>query len=139
MRCKVLVVDDERAITRLVELNLRRAGCDVITAGDAAEGLEKARLNRPDIIILDIIMPYPDGYWLLDELQADEKCADIPVVFLTARAQPADLYKGYGSGAAAYITKPFGVHAFVDLVRRVVDLSGRGVRVTPDLVQDVAV
>jgi len=128
---KVLVVDDENAILRLVELNLTRAGYEVLTASDGDEGLSKARECTPDIIILDIVMPRTNGYRLFAELQADPALSNVPVVFLTARAQEADLDWGWSSGAAAYITKPFAVPAFVDLIRRLDDLIDQGAEITP--------
>lgn len=128
---KVLVVDDENAILRLVELNLTRAGYEVVTASDGDEGLSKARECTPDIIILDIVMPRTDGCRLFAELQADPALSNVPVVFLTARAQEADLDWGWNSGAAAYITKPFAAPAFVDLIRRLDDLIDQGVEITP--------
>ncbi len=128
---RVLVVDDEGAILRLVELNLARAGYEVLTAYDGEEGLQKAREAAPDIIVLDIVMPRTDGYRLFEQLQADPTCRGIPVVFLTARAQEADLDWGWNSGAAAYITKPFAAPAFVDLIRRMDALLDQGVEITP--------
>ncbi|HCU37895.1 MAG TPA: two-component system response regulator [Armatimonadetes bacterium] len=131
MSKRVLVIDDENAILRLVELNLTRAGYEVITASDGDEGLSRARECAPDIIILDIVMPRTDGYRLFAELQADPVLSNVPVVFLTARAQEADLDWGWNSGAAAYITKPFAAPAFVDLIRRMDALMDQGVEVTP--------
>lgn len=127
----VLVVDDESAILRLVELNLTRAGYEVVTACDGEEGLRKARECTPDIIVLDIVMPRTDGYRLFAELQADPGLSRVPVVFLTAKAQEADLDWGWNSGAAAYITKPFAAPALVDLIRRIDELIDQGVEVTP--------
>jgi len=107
MAKKILVVDDERHIVRLVEVNLTRAGYDVISAYDGVEALEKVAEDIPDMIVLDVMMPRMDGFEVLKNLQADPKYKDIPVIMLTAKAQDADIFKGWQSGVSSYLTKPF--------------------------------
>ncbi len=104
---RVLAVDDERHIVRLVQVNLERAGYDVITAYDGVEALEKVAEEPPDMIVLDVMMPRMDGFAVLAELKKNPKTADIPVIMLTAKAQDADVFKGWQSGVASYLTKPF--------------------------------
>ena len=87
---RVLVVDDERSIRLLCRVNLVASGIDVIEASDGREGLELARQERPDLVLLDVMMPELDGWTVARELAADEQTRDIPIVFLTARADPAD-------------------------------------------------
>jgi two-component system alkaline phosphatase synthesis response regulator PhoP len=104
---KILSVDDERHIVRLIQVNLERAGYDVITAFDGVEALRKAEAERPDLIILDVMMPKMDGFEVLRHLQANPETRDIPVIMLTAKAQDVDVFRGWASGASAYLTKPF--------------------------------
>jgi len=134
----ILIVEDEQIVAVDIEDHLQRLGYHVAgTAGSAEEACQMAARLQPDLVLMDVRIEGPiDG---IEAARQIRRRREIPVVFLTARAQPVDLCRGYSSGAAAYITKPFGVHALVDLVHRVVDLSGRGVCVTPDLVQEVAV
>ena len=115
---KILVVDDERHIVRLVEINLQRAGYDVVTAYDGVEALEKVRTEKPNLITTCIDMPRMDGYELLGKLQSDPATVDIPVIFLTKRATDADIFKGWQSGCSSYLTKPFNPRellAFVEV------------------------
>ena len=103
----ILVVDDERHIVRLVEVNLERAGYEVTTAYDGVEALEAVQAKVPDMIILDVMMPRMDGFETLKKLRADDKSKEIPVIMLTAKAQDADIFKGWSSGVDSYLTKPF--------------------------------
>jgi two-component system alkaline phosphatase synthesis response regulator PhoP/two-component system response regulator VicR len=119
MEKHILAVDDERFIRRLVEVNLQRAGYRVTTAADGAEALEVARADRPDLIVLDVLMPRVDGFEALRRLKADPATAEIPVVMLTARAQDADLFKGYQYGADLYLTKPFNPVELLTFVNRI--------------------
>ena len=86
----MLVVDDERSIRSSCRVNLVASGIEVLEASDGRAGLELARKERPDLVLLDVMMPELDGWTVARELAADEKTRDIPVVFLTARADPAD-------------------------------------------------
>jgi DNA-binding response OmpR family regulator len=104
---RILVVDDETAIRVLVRMNLVLAGMEVLEAKDGAEALETARRERPDLVLLDVMMPDVDGFEVARELARDEATRDIPVVFLTARADRVDELRGYEAGAVAYVTKPF--------------------------------
>ena len=104
---KILAVDDERHIVRLVEVNLQRAGYEVVTAYDGREALEKVKTETPDLVVLDVMMPYMDGFEVLKNLKADPVTAEIPVIMLTAKAQDADVFRGWQSGADCYLTKPF--------------------------------
>ena len=131
---KVLLVDDELAILRLLEINFSRAGYEVVTALDGVEGMKRVKAERPDVIVLDIIMPTMDGYEMLAELQADPRWSEIPVVILSAKAQDADVYKGLRSGATTYITKPVVVSDFVTLVERVAAFADAGTKPTPAIV-----
>lgn len=116
MAAKVLAVDDDPVIQRLLQVNLEMEGYEVALAGDGVEALERAREFRPDIVLLDIMMPRKDGWQVCAELKADPELSHVPVVFLSARAQDDDLERGTDLGAEAYITKPFDPIDLLDLV-----------------------
>lgn len=103
----ILVVDDERDIAELVSYNLERKGHQVSMAFDGLSGLDAALKSRPDLIILDQMMPGMDGRAVFKELRRDARTKDIPVIFLTARAQTEDRIHGLELGADDYVTKPF--------------------------------
>jgi two-component system alkaline phosphatase synthesis response regulator PhoP/two-component system response regulator VicR len=119
MAKKILVVDDERHIVRLVEVNLSRAGYDVATAYDGVEALEKVEEEDLDMIVLDVMMPRMDGFEVLKRLQADPDTQDIPVIMLTAKAQDADIFRGWSSGVSSYLTKPFNPRELLTFVERI--------------------
>ena len=119
---KILAVDDERHIVRLIQVNLERAGYQVSTAFDGNEALKKVEGDKPDLIVLDVMMPRMDGFEVLKRLQANPDTRGIPVIMLTAKAQDADVFRGWSSGVSAYLTKPFNPLELVTFVRRI--LSG---------------
>ncbi len=119
MAKRILVVDDERHIVRLVQVNLERAGYEVLTAYDGVEALEVARAELPDMVILDVMMPRMDGFETLKELRADARTKEIPVIMLTAKAQDADIFKGWSSGVDSYLTKPFNPRELLAFVNRI--------------------
>jgi len=116
---KILAVDDEKAIVRLVQVNLEREGYEVVTAYDGREALEKVASERPDLIVLDVMMPYMDGFEVLQQLKKDPETRDIPVIMLTAKAQDADVFRGWQSGVDCYLTKPFNPMELKAFVKRV--------------------
>ena len=103
----VLVVDDDPHIVRVVEINLTQEGYQVRTASDGEEALASIAAARPDLVVLDVMMPRLDGFEALKRLKGDPATADIPILMLTARAQDEDVFEGYGTGAQWYLTKPF--------------------------------
>ena len=123
---KILAVDDERHIVRLVEVNLQRAGYEVVTAYDGREALEKVKAETPDLVVLDVMMPYMDGFEVLKNLKADPATADIPVIMLTAKAQDADVFRGWQSGVDCYLTKPFNPMELLTFVKRIFDSTSGG-------------
>jgi DNA-binding response OmpR family regulator len=118
----VLVVDDDPVILKLLEVNFEMEGFEVIRASDGAEGLERAREMRPDIVILDVMMPRMTGYEVAKALREDAGTAHIPIIFVTARAQSSDVERGMELGVADYVTKPFDP---LDLIARVNTLLAR--------------
>jgi len=116
---RVLVVDDDRVIQQLLEVNLELEGYDVVaTASDGREALEKIAELKPDIVILDIMMPKMDGLEVCRHLKADPDLANIPVILLSARAQDMDIREGLDIGANAYLTKPFDPVELLEVVGR---------------------
>jgi DNA-binding response OmpR family regulator len=119
----VLVIDDEAPIRLLCRVNLEAEGMNVLEASDGETGLEAARAERPDVILLDVMMPGRNGWEVAEELLADERTNGIPIVFLTARAEVKDRAKGIDLGGVDYVTKPFNPVQLAplveDLVRRV--------------------
>lgn len=117
---KILVCDDERHIVRLIQVNLERQGWQVITAYDGKEGLEKVQSEKPDLLVLDVMMPYMDGFEVLKSLRKDPATERLPVIMLTAKAQDKDVFEGYHYGADMYLTKPFNPKELVSFVTRIV-------------------
>ncbi|MBL8049536.1 MAG: response regulator [Chthonomonas sp.] len=118
MPTKVLVCDDERNIVRLIQVNLEKAGYTVVTAYDGKDGLEKIRAEKPDMVVLDVMMPYMDGFEVLKNLRREPDTADLPVIMLTAKAQDKDVFEGYHYGADMYLTKPFNPQELLTFVKR---------------------
>ncbi|HZO89686.1 MAG TPA: response regulator [Chthonomonadaceae bacterium] len=116
---KILAVDDERHIVRLVQVNLERAGYQVVTAFDGKEALEKVAAEHPDLVVLDVMMPYMDGFEVLQHLRKDPNTRDLPVIMLTAKAQDADVFRGWQSGVDCYLTKPFNPMELIVFVKRI--------------------
>lgn len=104
---RILLVDDEKDMVYAVALQLEANNFEVLQACDGQEGLDKARNEKPDLIILDLMLPKIDGYKVCRMLKFDEKLKQIPIILFTARAQESDRKMGEEVGADAYITKPF--------------------------------
>jgi DNA-binding response OmpR family regulator len=116
---KVLVVDDDRVIQQLLEVNLELEGFEVATASDGEQALKRVKEFKPDLVILDIMMPRLDGTEVARRLRDDKATAALPVIFLSAKAQDIDVRRGYDLGVAAYLTKPFDPLELIDTVERV--------------------
>jgi DNA-binding response OmpR family regulator len=123
---RVLVADDEPPIRLLCQVNLAVAGIGVLQAEDGEEALALARAEAPDLILLDLMMPRLDGWTVAEELAADKRTSDIPVVFLTARATTADRRRAEELGALGYVLKPFDPVGLAPLVAEVVARCSRG-------------
>jgi CheY-like chemotaxis protein len=121
---RVLVVDDEPDVLLLCRLNLQQLGHDLLEAPDGVTALELVHERRPDVIVLDLMLPGIDGYQVLEALRKDEETARIPVLVLTAKSLRADRERSHGLGASAFLTKPFLPSELCDLVEELV-ASGR--------------
>lgn len=114
---KVLVVEDDRSIQMVLELVLSRmAKCQVIVASDGREGLSKIQEQKPDVVLLDLMMPGMDGFEVCQRSKADEATRHIPIIFLTAQPQPASVARAMALGAAGYIVKPFDPIKIIDQI-----------------------
>jgi len=125
---KTLIIDDEAPIRLLCRVNLEAEGIEVIEAGDGASGVDLAKQERPDAILLDVMMPGLDGWSAAERLLTDEDTSAIPIIFLTARADLRDRVRGLDVGGLDYVTKPFNPVELAPLVRGVVDAVERGER-----------
>ena len=114
---KILLVDDEPHIVIMLENRIKQAGYEIITASDGQLGLEKARKEKPDLIILDVMLPKLDGYKVCRMLKFDDKYKHIPIIMFTARAQEADRKMGEEVGADGYVTKPFEPQVLLNKIK----------------------
>ena len=123
---RVLVIDDEAPIRLLCRVNLEAAGIEVSEAEDGKIGLEAARSEPPDVILLDVMMPGMDGWQVFSELLNDERTAHVPIVFLTARAEVRDQARGLELGGVDYVTKPFNPLHLAPLIEDLLARIERG-------------
>jgi len=117
---KILIVDDEPFLREIVAAQLKAEGYDIIQATDGLEGLEKAKKENPDLIILDIMLPKMNGYEICGALKSDSKYNNIPIILFSAKAQEQDKNLGEKVGADAYITKLFGAKELVTKVKELI-------------------
>ena len=120
-QAKILIVDDEPDLVSTVQYRLKFAECDVVTAANGQEGLEKAESERPDLILLDTNMPVMNGHEMLERLRADANLRDIPVIMLTARCEAQDIAAASAHGVSDYVTKPFEFVQLMDKIRGVLN------------------
>jgi DNA-binding response OmpR family regulator len=125
---RVLVIDDEAPIRLLCRVNLEAEKMEVLEASDGPTGLEKARNEEPDVILLDVMMPGLDGWQVAEELLDDDRTRSIPIVFLTARAEVRDRARGLDLGGIDYVTKPFNPVELAPLVRELIQRVESGER-----------
>jgi DNA-binding response OmpR family regulator len=123
---RVLVIDDEAPIRLLCRVNLEASKIEVSEAEDGKSGLEVARAERPDVILLDVMMPGMDGWQVFEQLLQDESTAKIPIVFLTARAELRDQARGLELGGIDYVTKPFNPLHLAPLIEDLLARVERG-------------
>jgi two-component system, OmpR family, alkaline phosphatase synthesis response regulator PhoP len=120
---RILVIDDEHDVLMMCRVNLEFEGHEVVEAADGEEGLRLAVETRPDLIILDLMLPQQDGFTVLARLQARRETRRIPVVLLTAKTAEEDQVRGWREGADEYVTKPFSPAALNDAVALIGRLS----------------
>lgn len=115
---KVLIVEDDPQIARIVQIKLKNNGFDVHLATDGGAGLEAVKAWQPDLVLLDVMMPVMDGYQVLRAIRAEPSLAELPVIMLTAKGQERDIVSGFKGGATDYIVKPFSPAEVVARVQR---------------------
>lgn len=121
---RILVIDDDQAIAELIKVNLDLLGHQVTTANDGIKGLALAQQNRPDLIVLDVMMPDLDGFTVCQRLRQNTGTAGIPILMLTALGMMRDKVKGFDSGADDYLTKPFEIPELQVRVRALLRRAG---------------
>ena len=121
MARQVLVVDDHQPTVQLIRSALEGLGLEVRTAGNGAEALLAVDEEKPDLVILDVMMPVLDGFQTLKVLQESPETRELPVIMLTARSSDIDVAHGWRSGVTSYLTKPFSLDQLVSMVRRVLE------------------
>jgi two-component system, OmpR family, response regulator len=120
---RLLVVDDEETILGLLSGSLRFAGFEVVTAANGAEALRTVAVSRPDLVLLDVMMPDGDGFEVARSLRSS--CQDVPIIFLTARDAVQERVAGLALGADDYVTKPFSLEEVLERIRAVLRRTGR--------------
>lgn len=115
----ILVIDDDFANRKVLEMVLKRSGCRPMLAEDGAEGLRRALETVPDLILLDLFMPGEDGFEVLARFKEDAALKNVPVVIFTVLVREESEQKALELGAAAYVTKPFDVDEVITCIRRI--------------------
>lgn len=124
MGCRVLVVDDSEVLRKIVGFNLSKEGFTVEEAKDGVEALEKMKSQKPDLVILDIMMPNLNGFEVLRRMRSDPETSGIPVIMLTAKGGENDAKTALQYGANGFLTKPFSPLKLIEEVRRVTKCGG---------------
>jgi DNA-binding response OmpR family regulator len=122
---KILVIDDEPQITEIIETFLTSSGHQVFVNNVASEGLKRAKVLQPDIILLDIMMPGTDGYGVCNELKSDPVTANIPVIFLTGKDRNDDMGRSFKVGGDMFIKKPFSCERLLEIVNIILMSTGK--------------
>jgi len=125
---RILIVDDESAIRLICRLNLGSSGYATFEAADGDTAVAVARAERPDLILLDVMLPGKDGWQVAEQLASFEETRDIPILFLSARSDRTDESRGYETGGVGYITKPFDPTQMIERVRDVLSRVRSGER-----------
>ena len=120
----ILVIDDDPVIQKLLSVNFEMEGYRVVTASDGVEGLAQVGVAKPDIILLDVMMPRMDGLAVARKLKSDPATKGIPIVLLSAKAQSTDIQSGLEAGAEDYVTKPFDPLELLDKVAALIGGAG---------------
>src|SRR5437016_9928677 len=114
---RILIIEDERGLTEVLSYNLQREGYDVVVAHDGQEGLRKAQMQLPDLVLLDLMLPAMDGLEVCRELRGGERTRAVPILMLTAKAEETDQVVGFTMGADDYVTKPFHTKVLLQRVK----------------------
>lgn len=120
---KVLIVDDEEFVRQLIQIKLKFCGIETVEAGNGIEAIERAVAEKPDLILLDVMMPKMNGFEACQRLKANQATAHIPIVMLTARGDPSAKERGENAGALEYLTKPFSPQKLAERVLEILRQS----------------
>jgi CheY-like chemotaxis protein len=115
---KILIAEDERDIRELIAFTLQFAGHEVVTTSNGEEALQAVRAHKPQLVLLDVRMPRLSGYEVCKEIKADPQTKAIPVIFLSAKGQEAEIRDGYDAGADQYLLKPFSPDQLIEQVNK---------------------
>src|SRR5277367_5605347 len=115
---KILVIEDERPLVEVLSCNLEREGFEAISAYDGQEGLRQAQLKLPDLIVLDLMLPFKPGLEVCRELRTGVRTREIPIVMLTAKAEESDELVGFAMGADDYVTKPYSMKVLIERIKK---------------------
>lgn len=118
---KVMIVDDEPHIVKMIAMRLKSNGYEVVTASDGAQCLELVEKEKPDAVLLDLIMPGLTGFEVCSRLKENERTRDIPVIMLTALAQKSDIARGIEAGARFFVTKPYNPEDLLYKLKKVLE------------------
>ena len=118
---KVLIADDEQNIVISLEFLMKREGYQVEVANDGEEAVRRIRASRPDLVLLDVMMPKKSGFEVCQEIRSDPEMAGVRILMLTAKGRDTEVAKGLALGADAYMTKPFSTRELVDKVRSMLE------------------
>ena len=124
MANKVLIADDEVNIVISLEFLMKREGFDVFVAKDGEEAVDKIRSERPDLVLLDVMMPKKTGFEVCQEVRADAELGGMKILMLTAKGRDTEMAKGMALGADAYMTKPFSTKELVSEVKKLLGIAG---------------
>ena len=136
---KILLVDDEQDILEFLSYNLRKEGCDVITANNGKEGLELAKKHTPDLILLDVMMPEMDGMEVCENLRSIEKLDNTFIIFLTARSEEYSELSGFTAGADDYITKPIKPKLLISRINAILRRSNKKILTNEITIENIMI
>ena len=122
---KIFIAEDEHDIRELITFTLKIAGYEVVAAKDGQEALERVPEEMPDLILMDVRMPRMTGYEACRLLKAQEATKDIPLIFLSAKGQDAEVEEGLDAGAIEYLLKPFAPGELIDRIKDILDRVGK--------------
>jgi two-component system alkaline phosphatase synthesis response regulator PhoP len=132
MSIRILAVDDEADVLRLVEIKLKKAGFEVLTARNGEEGVDKAVAERPDVILMDVMMPKMDGYTAVSKIKEQVQPSPI-ILMLTAKGQESDVVEGLTAGADDYIIKPFSPRELIARINVALIKAGKPMAVVQEV------
>ncbi len=134
-KTKVLVVEDDRSLAEVLQYNLEQNGYEVFCAYDGQDGLSQARLQLPQLIVLDVMIPVLDGLEVCKMLRASSSTSDIPVIMLTAKSEETDQLVGFSVGADDYVVKPFSVKVLLQRIKTMLRRQERSKSAGSDIVE----